>query len=105
MTDPASTPLTVPGSLPRLPAAKSLFSQHYLQARLPDHAEWSTDPLPVFGTVRQLWEGARVGRKLMNGAYGLTPDEVVSLWRTASPRMAAAGPWAKNGLRTTVVYL
>jgi len=39
MTDATSTSLTVPGSLPRLPAAKSLFSQHYLQTRLPEHAE------------------------------------------------------------------
>ena len=59
MTDPASTPLTVPGSLPRLPTAKSLFSQHYLQARLPEHAEWAADPLPVFEAVRGLWERAR----------------------------------------------
>lgn len=57
MTDPASTSLTVSGSLPRLPAAKSLFSQHYLQARLPEHAEWGADPLPVFETVRAVRRG------------------------------------------------
>jgi len=59
MTDPASTPQTAPGSLPRLPAAKSLFSLHYLQTRLSDHAEWTADPLPVFEAVRRLWERAR----------------------------------------------
>ncbi len=59
MTDATSTSLTAPGSLPRLPAAKSLFSQHYLQARLPEHAEWGVDPRPVFETVRALWERAR----------------------------------------------
>jgi hypothetical protein len=59
MTDPASTPLTVPGSLPRLPTAKSLFSLHYLQTRLPEHVEWTADPLPAFEAVRRLWERAR----------------------------------------------
>ena len=59
MTDSASTPLTLPpGSLPRLPAAKSLFSLHYLQTRLPEHAEWAADPLPAFEAVRRLWERA-----------------------------------------------
>ncbi|MCX6032948.1 MAG: hypothetical protein NT169_27135 [Chloroflexi bacterium] len=59
MRDEISTPLTAPGSLPRLPTAKSLFSLHYLQTRLPDHAEWTEDPLPVFEAVRRLWERAR----------------------------------------------
>jgi len=59
MTDATSTSLTAPGSLSRLPAAKSLFSQHYLQARLPEHGEWGADPRPVFETVRALWERAR----------------------------------------------
>jgi len=60
MTDSASTPLTAADSLPRLPAAKSLFSLHYLQTRLPEHAEWAADPQPVFEAVRRLWERARV---------------------------------------------
>lgn len=60
MMDPASTPLTVSGSLPRPPAAKSLFSQHYLQARLPEHPEWAADPQPVFEAVHALWARARV---------------------------------------------
>lgn len=29
---------------------------------------------------------------LVNEAYGLTPDEVSLIWRTASPRMPIAGP-------------
>ncbi|MGB3218879.1 MAG: hypothetical protein WBD79_15880, partial [Anaerolineae bacterium] len=53
------TNATAPGGLPRLPAAKSLFSQHYLQTRLPEHAEWTADPRPVFETVAGLWERAR----------------------------------------------
>jgi hypothetical protein len=59
MTDATSTSLTAPVSLPRLLTAKSLFSQHYLQTRLPEHAEWDADPLPVFETVRALWERTR----------------------------------------------
>jgi hypothetical protein len=50
--------MTAPDSLPRLPGGKSLFSQHYLQTRLPDHPEWAEDPAPVFETVRALWERA-----------------------------------------------
>jgi len=59
MPDSVTTPLTVSGSRPRLPTAKSLFSLHYLQTRLPDHAEWTADSLPVFEAVRRLWERAR----------------------------------------------
>ncbi|WP_423226246.1 Eco57I restriction-modification methylase domain-containing protein [Candidatus Amarolinea aalborgensis] len=59
MTDSASTPLTAADSLPRLPTAKSLFSLHYLHTRLPEHAEWAADSLPVFETVRALWARAR----------------------------------------------
>lgn len=59
MTQPPNTPQAPAGGFVRLPAAKSLFSQHYLQARLPDHAEWAADPRPVFETVRGLWERAR----------------------------------------------
>jgi hypothetical protein len=39
--------------------AKTLFSQHYLQNRLPDHDEWQQDPRPVFEAVRDLWQRAR----------------------------------------------
>jgi hypothetical protein len=38
---------------------KTLFSQHYLQKRLPDHPEWQEDPRAVFEAVRELWQRAR----------------------------------------------
>ena len=68
MTDSASTPLTAADSLPRLPTAKSLFSLHYLHTRLPEHAEWAADSLPVFETVRALWERARALGETWNEA-------------------------------------
>ena len=37
---------------------KTLFSQHYLEHRLPDHPEWGEDPRAVFATVRALWQHA-----------------------------------------------
>jgi len=38
---------------------KSLFSQHYLEARLPDHPEWAEDPGAAFDAVRALWQRAQ----------------------------------------------
>jgi len=38
---------------------KTLFSQHYLENRLPDHPEWGEDPHLVFEAVRDLWQEAR----------------------------------------------
>ena len=83
MTDSASTPLAAPGSLPRLPAAKSLFSLHYLQARLPEHVEWAEDPLPVFEAVRRLWERAR--------ALGGTWNEAQTEQEFVKPVLEALG--------------
>jgi len=83
MTDATSTPLTASGSLHRLPAAKSLFSQHYLQTRLPEHTEWSADPWPVFEAVRQLWERAR--------ALGGTWNEAQTEQEFVKPVLEALG--------------
>ena len=83
MTDATSTPLTLPGSLPRLPTAKSLFSQHYLQTRLPEHAEWTADPRPVFEAVRRLWERAR--------ALGGTWNEAQTEQEFVKPVLEALG--------------
>ena len=33
---------------------KSLFSQHYLETRLPGHSEWAEDPLAAFDAVQAL---------------------------------------------------
>lgn len=71
MTDSVRTLLTASGSLLGPPAAKSLFSQHYLQARLSEHPEWAADPRPAFETVAVLWERvARLGRDVERGADG-----------------------------------
>ena len=59
MTDPTTTQSPAPGDVPRPPAGKSLFSQHYLQTRLPQHPAWAADPLPTFETLRRLWQRAR----------------------------------------------
>jgi hypothetical protein len=37
---------------------KTLFSQHHLHNRLPDHPEWAEDPRPAPGEPRALWAGA-----------------------------------------------
>ncbi len=39
--------------------AKTLFSSHYLETRLPEHPEWREDPRPVFDAVRALWQKAQ----------------------------------------------
>ena len=38
---------------------KSLFSEHYLETRLPGHSEWAEDPQPAFDAVQALWHKAR----------------------------------------------
>jgi hypothetical protein len=37
---------------------KTLFSQHYLHNRLPDHPEWAEDPRPALRELRALWARA-----------------------------------------------
>ncbi len=39
--------------------AKTLFSHHYLDHRLPDHPEWAEDPGPILAAMRPLWDKAR----------------------------------------------
>lgn len=34
--------------------ARTLFSRHYSETRLPGHPEWAEDPRPTFDTVRAL---------------------------------------------------
>ncbi|MFZ1505331.1 MAG: hypothetical protein WAV74_00950 [Anaerolineae bacterium] len=79
-----------PGGLPRLPAAKSLFSQHYLQTRLPEHAEWTADPRPVFDTVAGLWERAHT-----LGASWNEAQTVPFLFQTIRDNrsLSRPGPW------------
>jgi hypothetical protein len=83
MTDSSPAPWNAAGGLFRPPAAKSLFSQHYLQTRLPEHAEWSADPRPVFETVAALWERAR--------ALGSTWNEAQTEQEFVKPVLDALG--------------
>ena len=39
--------------------------------------------------------------ELVNAAYGLTPDEVALLWRTAPPRMPVGAPGAPTDIQVT----
>lgn len=39
---------------------KTLFSQHYLETRLPGHPEWADDPRHLLEEIRVLWRKARV---------------------------------------------
>jgi len=38
---------------------KSLFSGHFLHARLPEMDEWADDPAPVYAALLPLWEKAQ----------------------------------------------
>ena len=71
---------------------KSLFSQHYLETRLPGHPEWAEDPQPAFDAVQALWHKARQYGQAWNEAQ--TEDEFVK------PVLAALGwsyiPQVKN---------
>jgi hypothetical protein len=74
---------TMTAPLDRLPAAKSLFSAHYLRERLPDHAEWSADPMPAFATLLALWQRAR--------ALGATWNEAQTEQEFVKPVLEALG--------------
>lgn len=71
---------------------KSLFSQHYLETRLPSHPEWADDPQPAFDAVQALWQKTRQYGQAWNEAQ--TEDEFVK------PVLAALGwsyiPQVKN---------
>ena len=69
---------------PRMQASgKSLFSQHYLETRLPGHPEWAEDPRPAFAAVVAMWQKARLVGHAWNEAQ--TEDEFVK------PVLAALG--------------
>jgi hypothetical protein len=58
---PSSPPPTSPAPAPRPRGggAKSLFSDHYLRHRLPDHPEWGDDVSQPLAALRALYEGKR----------------------------------------------
>jgi len=51
-------PATRPRSRRNEMQTKSLFSNHYLETRLPEHPEWAKDPDSAFKAVRALWQKA-----------------------------------------------
>jgi len=60
MLDPCSPPPNPPPvSRPRGGGAKSLFSDHYLRHRLPEHPEWGEDVAGPFEQLRALYEAKR----------------------------------------------
>ena len=56
-----------------------------------EHAEWATDPLPVFETVRRLWQQARASGNTWNEAQ--TEQEFVK------PVLEVGGEQMGLGLR------
>jgi hypothetical protein len=68
-----------------LSRAKTLFSNHYLETRLPDHPEWAEDPTSTFDAVRALWQRAR--------AYGDKWNEAQTEEEFVKPVLDALG-WA-----------
>ncbi len=48
--------------------ARTLFSQHHLDTRLPALPEWAEYPYPAFDALRSLWESARAQRDLWSEA-------------------------------------
>lgn len=79
-------------SLPTTTSGKSLFSQHYLETRLPGHPEWLEDPQAVFDAIRDLWQKAQ--------RYGETWNEAQTEDEFVKPTLAALGwsyiPQVKN---------
>jgi hypothetical protein len=55
---PPSAP-PAPAPRPRGGGAKSLFSEHYLRQRLPEHPEWDEDVSQPLAALRALYEGKR----------------------------------------------
>lgn len=78
---------------------KMLFSQHYLETRLPQHPEWDEDPQPAFEALRALWAKAQQFGETWSEAQ--TEDEFIK------PALAALGwtftvqPKSKHAGRVT----
>ena len=82
---------------------KSLFSQHYLETRLPGHPEWAEDPQAAFDAVQALWHKAR--------QYGQTWNEAQTEDEFVKPVLAALGwslhPFAqvRDWMSRTAIHL
>ena len=63
--------------------AKTLFSHHYLENRLPDHPEWADDPRLAFEALRALWYKA--------GQYGDKWNEAQTEEEFVKPVLKALG--------------
>ncbi len=62
---------------------KMLFSQYYLETRLPQHVEWDADPTPVYEALRALWEKAQ--------QFGATWSEAQTEDEFIKPALAVLG--------------
>lgn len=79
-------------SLPVTTTGKSLFSQHYLETRLPAQPEWLEDPQPALDETLTLWRKAQ--------RYGATWNEAQTEDEFVKPLLAVLGwsyiPQVKN---------
>jgi len=78
---------------------KTLFSQYYLETRLPQHAEWSEDPAPVYEVLRALWHKAQQFGETWSEAQ--TEDEFIKPALTALGWEYIVQPKAKHAGRIT----
>ncbi len=76
---------------------KSLFSQHYLNTRLPQLPEWAEDPTLAFETFRALW--AKAQQFGGDWSEAQTEDEFIKPALTALGWTFTVQPKAKHGGR------
>ena len=78
---------------------KTLFSQHYLETRLPQHPEWNEDPQPVLDALRALWDKAQQFGETWSEAQ--TEDEFIKPALTALGWAFTVQPKSKHAGRIT----
>ncbi len=78
---------------------KALFSQHYLDSRLPELPEWAEDPTSAFETLCALWEKAQQFGATWSEAQ--TEDEFIKPALTALGWSFIVQPKAKHAGRVT----
>ncbi len=78
---------------------KALFSQHYLDSRLPELPEWTEDPAPAFAALRALWDKAQQFGATWSEAQ--TEDEFIKPALTALGWRFIVQPKAKHAGRVT----
>ncbi|MGC9393267.1 MAG: Eco57I restriction-modification methylase domain-containing protein [Anaerolineae bacterium] len=78
---------------------KMLFSQHYLETRLPQHAEWNEDPAPAYEALRALWDKAQQFGETWSEAQ--TEDEFIKPALTALGWAFTVQPKSRHAGRVT----